>query len=43
MTVPKTDSEALIRKLEEKAPQLEEANRAFEQDIAGRKWAEAPL
>ena len=39
----KVYSETLIRKLEEKTLQLEEVNRALEQDIAGRKASEAAL
>jgi len=39
----KVYSETLIRKLEEKTLQLEEVNRALEQDIAGRKTSEAAL
>ena len=36
-------SEALIRKLEEKTLQLEDSNRALQQDIAGRKLMEESL
>lgn len=36
-------SETLIRKLEEKTLQLEEANRALERDIAGRRIVETAL
>ena len=39
----KVYSEALIRKLEEKTLQLEEANRILQQDIAGRMAAEENL
>jgi PAS domain S-box-containing protein len=39
----KVYNEALIRKLEEKMLQLEESNRALQQDIAERKAAEAAL
>jgi len=39
----KSYSETLIRKLEEKSLQLEESNRALQQDIAERKRAEARL
>jgi PAS domain S-box-containing protein len=39
----KSYSETLIRKLEEKTLQLEESNRALQQDIAARKQAETAL
>lgn len=39
----KSYSETLIRKLEEKSLQLEESNRALQQDIAERRSAEAQL
>ncbi|HEU5070906.1 MAG TPA: response regulator [Verrucomicrobiae bacterium] len=39
----KNYSETLIRKLEEKTLQLEESNRALQQDIAGRQAAEERL
>jgi putative nucleotidyltransferase with HDIG domain len=36
-------NEALIRKLEDKMLELEKTNRALEEDIAGRNWAEMEI